>query len=139
MLNPVGNHGGARWFHTTRWSLIAGAASLTTEHRTALDELCKIYWPPVYTFIRRQHAYQDALDLTQGFFAHILKRNDLTTVNRQRGRFRTWLLAAVKHFVANEWHHTHAQKRGGEVVVVSVEALDAEEREMYPSEAATPE
>lgn len=142
MVRPLGNnYAVAIRFRTTRWSLVAAAAESTPETRTALAELCELYWPPVYAFVRRsRHDPQDALDLTQSFFAHILEHNDLASTDPQRGRFRNWLLAAIKHFLANEWRRACTQKRGGGATVLSIDATDAEGRYAHePADSRTPE
>ena len=101
-------------FPTTCWGLIATAAGPTAAARPALAELCAIYWPPVYAFVRRAgRSPDDALDLTQSFFTRMLEHNDLASVDPRRGRFRAWLLGALKHFLANEARRSRAQKRGG--------------------------
>jgi RNA polymerase sigma factor (sigma-70 family) len=124
-------------FRTTRWSLIAAAGGSTTERRAALHELCELYWHPVYAFVRRSgRAAPDALDLTQGFFTRILEKNDLATADPERGRFRSWLLGALRHFLANEWDRERAQKRGGGVPALSIDAVMAEGR--YVHELADP-
>jgi RNA polymerase sigma factor (sigma-70 family) len=128
MGSPLDEAAAARRFHTTRWSLIIAAAKSTPETRTALAELCRLYWPPVYAFVRRSHEREDALDLTQSFFARILEHHDLARVDRRRGRFRNWLLAALQHFLINDWRHEHAKKRGGGAIPLSLDAIDAEER-----------
>jgi RNA polymerase sigma factor (sigma-70 family) len=103
-----------RSFPTTCWGLIATAAGETAAAQPALAELCAIYWPPVYAFVLRTgRGREDALDLTQGFFTRILEHNDLATADPRRGRFRAWLLGALKHFMANEARRARAQKRGG--------------------------
>ncbi len=130
-------------FRTTRWSLIAAAAGLTAETRTALAELCELYWPPVYAFVRRTgRSTDDARDLTQSFFARILEHNDLTRFDPRRGRFRSWLLGTLKHFLSNDARRERAQKRGGDAVVLSIEALEAEgrhEHEHGHADLLTPE
>jgi len=129
-------------FQTTRWTLVqAAAVSPTTDSRQALATLCQTYWHPVYAFIRRNgHDRDQAQDLAQGFFALLLEKNYLVAANRQRGRFRSFLLTAVKHFLANEWDREHAQKRGGGQVPISIDAVEAE-KWYVPAvvEEATPE
>src|SRR5262245_37967935 len=102
-------------FQTTSWSLVLAAARHpTAESRIALTDLCSIYWSPVYAFVRRSGYDRDrAQDLTQGFFAVLLEKNYVSDADRERGRFRSFLLTAVKHFLANEWDRAHALKRGG--------------------------
>lgn len=93
----------------------------------ALEKLCGTYWPPIYAFIRRQgHNPHDAQDLTQAFFARLLEKNYLADVDRAKGKFRSFLLASLKHFLANEWDKAKAQKRGGGKVFVPIDAQDAE-------------
>lgn len=100
-------------FPKTAWTLIARAGELTPEGRAALAALCKSYRNPVYAFIRRRGGSpDDAHDLTQGFFARLLERNDVAKVDRARGsKFRSWLLQCVKNYLANEYDHDHAQRR----------------------------
>lgn len=130
MVRPLcSNHAAARGFHTTRWSLVAAAGEPPPASSAALAELCQLYWPPIYAFVRRyQRDPQAALDLTQGFFAQLLEHNDLARVDAKRGRFRSWLLAALKHFLANERRRARAQKRGGGAAMLSIDAIDVEER-----------
>jgi RNA polymerase sigma-70 factor (ECF subfamily) len=125
-------------FRTTRWSLVSAAAG---ETRAALGELCALYWPPVYGFVRRSGcAPEDALDLTQGFFAQILEGKDLASVDRARGRFRSWLLGALRHFVANARRRERARKRGGGAAVISIDGQAAEDGyACEPVELETPE
>ncbi|MEZ0276603.1 MAG: RNA polymerase sigma factor [Roseimicrobium sp.] len=121
---------GAREFHTTRWSLVLAAqrGSGETEGRRALAMLCRDYWYPLYAFARRRgHTPHDAQDLTQAFFANLLERQ-ATTADPAKGRFRSYLLGALKHYMANEWHRANAQKRGGGQTLVEWDALDAEAR-----------
>ena len=102
-------------FHTTRWTLVH-AASLAPEpaRRAALESLCSTYWPPVYAFVRRQGATPvQAEDLTQGFFARLLAKHDLALADPERGRFRAFLLTALRSFLANERERERALKRGG--------------------------
>lgn len=117
-------------FATTRWSLILRAAEPNQpEASAALATLCSAYWYPLYAFVRRR-GYQshDAQDLTQDFFARLLERNFLAQVSRERGRFRSFLLAAMKHFLANEWDKARAQKRGGDRTMIPIDAGTAEQR-----------
>src|SRR5215467_1901453 len=115
-------------FPTTSWSLVlAAAANPTPDSRASLGTLCQVYWPPVYAFIRRNGYDSDqAQDLTQAFFAVMLEKNYLGDADRERGRFRTFLLAAVKHFLANEWDKAHALKRGGGLMAVAIDPIEAE-------------
>lgn len=102
-------------FRTTRWSLVAGAvAPAGSAAGSALQELCQGYWPPLYAFLRRRGSSpEEAQDLVQGFFLKVLEKDWLAQADRNRGRFRTFLLAALRHFAANERAQQLAQKRGG--------------------------
>jgi len=99
------------------------------ESGAALEQLCRTYWYPLYAFVRRQgYDLADAQDLTQGFFELLLARHYLKDVDRDKGRFRSFLLASLKHFLANEWKKANRQKRGGATETVSFDAIEAEER-----------
>jgi RNA polymerase sigma factor (sigma-70 family) len=129
-------------FATTRWSLvIATRNSGSSDAAAALATLCQAYWYPVYAFIRRSGRTEDAArDLTQAFFARMLEKNYLHHADRTRGRFRTYLLTSVKHFVANEYHAEHALKRGGDAVHLSLETGDEEHRFAYePPDVDSPD
>lgn len=117
-------------FVDTHWSVVIRAGSADSpEAQQALSELCQNYWYPLYAFIRRQGATpHDAEDLTQSFFARLLAKNYIADANREKGRFRTFLLVALKRFLANEWDRQHAQKRGGFQPVVSIDQTLAESR-----------
>jgi RNA polymerase sigma factor (sigma-70 family) len=122
---------------TTRWSLIARAASSQEDRRSALGSLCELYWYPLYSFVRRAgHGPDDAADLTQEFLAQFLERRDVEKTSPERGRFRSYLLQAMRHFLANEWRHRNAQKRSGEQPPIRIDALAAEQR--YAIEPADP-
>ena len=98
----------------------------------ALAQLCRTYWYPLYAYIRRRgHAPHDAQDLTQEFFARLLEKNILKAVQQERGKFRWFLLSAVKRFLANEWNREHALKRGGQQSIVSLDEETAEGRYRY--------
>ena len=106
--------------------------------RAALALLCTSYWYPLYAFVRRsRHGADDAKDLTQEFFARLLEKGWLADVDRNKGRFRSFLLASMKHFLANEWDRDRAKKRGGGKAPISLDALTAESR--YAMEPAGPE
>jgi RNA polymerase sigma factor (sigma-70 family) len=101
--------------------LAAGQRS-TPQSDRALEELCHIYWYPLYAYVRRRgHSKEDAEDLTQAFFAQFLSKNYLESLSAERGRFRAFLLAALKHFLANEWDKSRRQKRGGGVPPLSLD------------------
>lgn len=129
-------------FQTTRWSLVleAGRAS-SPRARAALEDLCRMYWYPLYAFVRREGVSRDeAEDLTQGFFASILERDDLKTVDPERGRFRAFLRTAMKHFLLNHRRTERAGKRGGGRTVLSLNYDSAEARfACEPAEQFTPE
>ena len=133
------NNGGQ--FSTTRWSVVLLAGrTLSPESAAALEKLCRAYWPPIYCFARRKGWNDaDAQDLTQQFFAHLLARNDFGGVDPRKGKFRTFLLAAFTHFLANEYDRLRAQKRGGGVPILSLDALPLEEAgELAPAGDASP-
>lgn len=115
-------------FATTRWSVVLAAGrSGDPEVRAALEILCETYWYPVYYFLRRSgHDNDAAQDLTQGFFARLIEKRDIASANPQRGRFRNFLLGAVKHYVANERVREQALKRGGPLPALSLTTADAE-------------
>jgi DNA-directed RNA polymerase specialized sigma24 family protein len=119
-------------FRTTRWSVVlrAGAEQLSpTLERQALEELCRTYWYPLYSFIRRKgHAPEVAEDLTQGFFLQLLARNSFVLASEERGRFRTFLLCALNHYLTNQWQMTQRQKRGSGVLMLSLDVALAESR-----------
>ena len=102
-------------FATTHWTVVLAAGKRSTpQSDRALEELCRSYWFPLYAYVRRRgHAKEDAEDLTQAFFARFLEKNYLEGLDAERGRFRAFLLASLKHFLANEWDRSQAQKRGG--------------------------
>jgi RNA polymerase sigma-70 factor (ECF subfamily) len=117
-------------FVATRWSVVLSARDRQSPQSTeALETLCRAYWYPLYAFVRRQgHSPPDAQDLTQEFFARLLQKDFLKAVARDKGRFRTFLLVALKRFLANEWHRAHAAKRGGCQTRFSLDAELAERR-----------
>jgi RNA polymerase sigma-70 factor (ECF subfamily) len=118
------------WFVTTHWSVVLSAREKDSPRSAAaLETLCRTYWYPLYAFLRRQgRPPADAQDLTQGFFARLLQKDYLQAAAREKGRFRTFLLVALKRFLANEWDREHAQKRGGFAQVVSIDQEVAESR-----------
>jgi RNA polymerase sigma-70 factor (ECF subfamily) len=129
-------------FETTNWSLILQAVGAdTTPAREALASLCASYWPPVYAFIRRRgRAPADAEDLTQSYFARFFEKGYVSAFRPEAGRFRTFLLASVTHFLANEWDREQALKRGGGKRHLSLDAASAEERlRLEPVDTLTPE
>jgi RNA polymerase sigma-70 factor (ECF subfamily) len=131
-----------RGFETTQWSIVLAAGrSASGDAREALAVLCERYWYPVYAFVRgRGHGADEAEDLTQAFFAKLLEKHYVRDADPERGRFRSFLLAAVTHFLSNERDRETALKRGGGRAVVSLDAEDAEGRyRLEPSHDMTPE
>ncbi len=129
-------------FSTTHWSLVLTAqGSDSIPAGEALATLCETYWYPLYIFVRsRGNSSHDAQDLTQSFFEKLLEKNYLVTVSREKGRFRAFLLASMKHFLANEWHRSRAAKRGGGRIPISLDDTDAEARyQLEPLDLMTPE
>ena len=138
------NHdaGGNKRFGTTRWSLVVAAGdSRNPDYRRALEELCGAYWYPVYAFIRRSGRDPDvAQDLAQGFFAQLLEKQTLKAVDQKRGRFRSFLLAALKFYLSNEQQWRRAQKRGAGLSPIPLDADTAERNyNLEPVEEQTPE
>lgn len=115
-------------FATTHWTVVLAAGSNDSPAaHDALEKLCRTYWPPIYAFIRRQgHNPHDAQDLTQGFFARLLEKNCIAEADRSKGRFRSFLLGTLKHFLANEWDRANAQKRGGGKLLIPIDADSVE-------------
>jgi RNA polymerase sigma factor (sigma-70 family) len=107
-------------FASTRWMTVlkAGDSAATSAHAlSALSELCQIYWRPLYVFLRKQgYGREDAQDLTQGFFAHLIENRGYAHADREKGRFRSFLLVALKHFIADARDREHALKRGGGMI-----------------------
>ena len=133
---------GSRHFATTRWSLVLAAGQRSSpQSSAALATLCENYWYPLYAYVRRRgHDADEAQDFTQAFFARLLEKNDLAAADPERGRFRSFLLASLKHFLANEWDRNRAQKRGGCRSVLSIDFGTAEERyRAEPAHDLTPE
>ena len=128
-------------FVTTHWSVVITAARTDTPRaRAALENLCQTYWHPLYAYVRRRgHSPEDAKDLTQEFFARLLEHNRVAGVNQDKGRFRSFLLASMNHFLADEWDKSRAQKRGGGKVI-TLDWQNAETRfGEHPAENLTPE
>src|SRR5436190_12187928 len=126
----------AATFDTTRWSIVLAAGGRASpQSEQALARLCECYWPPLYSYVRRRGYSADAAqDLTQAFFARLLEKKTLSAANRERGKFRCFLLASMKHFLTNEWDRCQAQKRGGHVQFISFDAAASEQG--YAGEAS---
>jgi RNA polymerase sigma-70 factor (ECF subfamily) len=139
MTNP---ERGPRRFATTRWSLVVAAGdSRSPDASSALATLCETYWFPVYAFIRRSgRSHDDARDLTQAFFARVLEKNYFKDAKAERGRFRSFLLSSVRHFLSNQLDWDRAQKRGGDQLHISIDADDGDQQYQHePVEDETPE
>jgi DNA-directed RNA polymerase specialized sigma24 family protein len=129
-------------FETTHWSVVLAAGGDDSQAaRTALAALCEAYWYPLYAYIRRWGATaDDAGDLTQAFLTSLLERRDFTGLSQERGRFRAFLLASLRHFLANDAARRRSQKRGGGAATVPLESDAAEHRYLVePVDAETPE
>lgn len=111
------------WFATTLWSIVSAAGQEeSTASRPALEQLCRTYWPALFAYIRsRGHGPEDARDLTQALFSHLLEKNAFAAADPNKGKFRSFLLASANHFLADEWDRARAQKRGGGVVNFSLD------------------
>jgi RNA polymerase sigma factor (sigma-70 family) len=118
------------YFATTHWTVVLSAGGRSSpQARMALEELCRTYWYPLYAYVRRQgHSKEDAEDLTQAFFARFLEKNYLEKLDSEKGRFRAFLLASLKHFLANERDRAGRQKRGGGAIPLSLDWQDADAR-----------
>lgn len=129
-------------FASTHWSvvLLAGAEH-SPQSAAALEKLCQAYWYPLYSFTRRQgYDPHEAADLTQDFFSHLLATNALASVNRAKGKFRSFLIASLKNLLANEWNRARCQKRGGGVPLFSLDEEVAEGRyQLEPQDELTPD
>ena len=133
---------GAGAFRTTHWSVVLAARDQgSPQTAAALEKLCRAYWYPLYAYVRRRgYGEQDAQDLTQGFFARLVEKNYLQAVGQQKGKFRSFLLAALNHFVSDEWDRARAEKRGGRQTFISLDDHTAEERyRQEPADELNPE
>lgn len=124
-------------FVTTQWSVVLAAGGAdTTQAGDALARLCQTYWFPIYTYVRRRgHSPEDAQDLTQEFFARLLERKAVSTVSPDKGRFRSFLLASLNHFLSDAWDKARAQKRGAGKIV----SLDADQAEVWLAQTVSPD
>ena len=129
-----------RWFTTTHWSIVLSAQDRKSrQSERALAALCETYWFPLYAYVRRSgFSSHDAQDLTQEFFVCLLDKHFLAAADREKGRFRTFLLTAVKRFLANEYDRVRAKKRGGGHRIMSLEGLEARYCQ-GPADSLTPE
>jgi RNA polymerase sigma factor (sigma-70 family) len=130
------------WFPTTHWSVVlAAGGAVSPQSRAALERLCTAYWYPLYAYLRRcGHTPHDAQDLTQEFFARLLEGNSLENVSPEKGSFRSFLLAVLKHTRAKAHEREHALKRGGGKEIISLDDAAAEEQfQREPASALAPE
>jgi RNA polymerase sigma factor (sigma-70 family) len=128
-------------FVTTHWSTVVRAGHGDTEQaREALEKLCRTYWYPIYAWIRRRgHSPEDAQDLTQSFFLRLLEQESLAKANPELGRFRSFLLGALNHFLIDEWKKARTQRRGSGRQILSLDWAAAEQRfDLEPVDHATP-
>ncbi len=130
----------AAQFTSTHWSVVLAASDGASPQAVqALEKLCRTYWFPLYAYVRRQgHRAHDAQDLVQGFFARLLQGNFLENVGPQKGKFRSFLLAALKHFVSDEWDKARAEKRGGGQTFISLDDHNAEELYLLEPDSGAP-
>jgi RNA polymerase sigma-70 factor (ECF subfamily) len=128
-------------FTTTHWSIVLAAQTESPAAQEALEKLCRMYWRPIYTFVRRQGVGPaEAEDLTQGFFESLLEHRNLNAVRKEQGRLRSYLLGALKYFLADERRRAMAIKRGKGHRLIPLEELRADERVgLEPADAVTPE
>src|SRR5215510_3008332 len=119
---------GAKWFATTHWSVVLSAVDDSSPGaKEALEHLCRTYWYPLYAYVRRQgHSPEDAQDLTQAFFVRFLAKKSVQLADPQRGKFRSFLLTSLKHFLTHEWERARAVKRGGGQIHLSWDQTSAE-------------
>jgi len=129
-----------QWFATTHWSdVLAAKQGDVPEAAAALEKLCRTYWYPLYAFLRREgRSPHDAQDLTQEFFARLLQREFLENVRSQKGKFRSFLLAALKNFLSDEWDKARAAKRGGGQAFISLDDHQAEDLYLLEPDASAP-
>jgi RNA polymerase sigma-70 factor (ECF subfamily) len=127
-------------FATTHWSVVLAAREVDADAAgPALERLCRVYWRPLYAYIcRRGYRQHDAQDLTQEFFARLLERKDLAKISPDKGRFRSFLLAALNHFLSNEWDRVRAIKRGSRLTFISIDETSPEHRSLIESIADLP-
>jgi RNA polymerase sigma factor (sigma-70 family) len=133
---------GGGQFNTTHWSVVLLAGETQApEADAAVNSLCRTYWPPLYAYARRAgHSPEDAQDLTQDFFARLLEKKYLKLANQERGRFRSFLLKSLQHFLVNEWVRSQAQKRGGGQKIFSLDEEAAERSYLQqPADLLSPE
>jgi RNA polymerase sigma-70 factor (ECF subfamily) len=135
-------HRRKRCFATTEWSVVLAAGDhQSSDAQQALSQLCETYWYPLYAYVRRRvESVHEAQDLTQAFFSHLIEKDAIAKAQPDRGRFRAFLLTALKNFLANEWGKARAEKRGGGKAELSLDFGSAESRfQIEPFHELTPE
>jgi len=128
-------------FTTTHWSVVLEAQTESPTAQEALEKLCQIYWPPIYSFVQRKGVDpEEAKDITQEFFVDLLEHRNLTAVRKEKGRFRAYLLGALKYFLADEHRRAMAIKRGRGQRLIPLEELNGDERtRIEPADSLTAE
>lgn len=128
-------------FATTHWSVVAQAREASPENESALQFLCQTYWYPLYVYVRRQgRTPEDAQDLVQGFFAHVLEKRCFQAADHEKGKFRSFLIGALKRYMATEWDRANRLKRGGGKQIISLDDAQTEDRYLAePPDNNTPE
>jgi RNA polymerase sigma factor (sigma-70 family) len=132
----------ARAFATTHWSVVLQSGQDESPAAdAALEKLCRAYWPPIYFFLRRKgYGPEESEDLTQGFFTGLLRKTFFRCADRTKGRFRSYLLGALDHFLAREWTKSRREKRGGKLTLLSLDEPTPEDRyRLEPADNSTPE
>jgi len=139
-LTGIGVNGGAA-FTTTHWSVVLEAQGESPAAKEALEKLCRTYWRPIFAFLRRQgFPPEQAEDITQGLFAQLLERKRLSAIRKEKGRLRSFLLGALKYFLADEQRRAMAIKRGKGQRLIPLEELRVDERiDIEPSDPMTAE
>ncbi len=135
--NPHTPESGKALFLTTRWTMVSEAATVgSPDAAEALEQLCQAYWFPLYAYVRRSgESKQDAEDITQGFFLDLLGRSDLVGLDREKGKFRSFLLASIKHYISNERDRKRAKKRGGGIPSLPLDWEDADAKYFLSDES----
>src|SRR5262245_21840748 len=144
MLEPEqrAERAGPRVFATTHWSVVLAAGEgASVPAQRALETLCHAYWYPIYVYVRRKgYGPDDAQDLTQELFSQLIRKEHLRLADREKGKFRTFLLATLDYFLAREWSRAHRLKRGGQFSFISLDQQSPEERyQLEPPDDDTPE
>lgn len=129
------------WFATTHWTMVVSAGDAGSGSRVALEKLCEQYWIPLYSYVRRRgYSAEDAQDLTQEFFVRLVEQNRVARADREKGRFRSFLLASLKNFLSDEWDKARARKRGGGIPILPLQFGEGESAyEHEPVDNITPD